>query len=404
MRNDLLQLDAISGHSRQIVGELRFEDDSASLQVARRQRDDFPCCFVQIQRLDSEFLLAEQCTQTRDHISGAVPVAKHSPRGLPRTLDVWRTRIQHPKAGARIRDDAGKRLIDLVRDRGSQRVERRDSRHVCQLCARVVQRILGAPPIFYVGVDPVPFDDLSSFVAQRIRAEEKPPIFAVGSAQPRFGLASHARVLHLLPRHHQIAQVIGMHGRRPPRAARLFRSESNVVQVMLVEEFGAAVDRRGPHQRGYGVDDQHELALARLYHLFGALHIVNVRQHDVPPGDLIVIVAHGQRSNLEPSINAIGASAPMLNQIRPSRRYRLRECRGHSRQIVRMHGVVRRPRLQVLACLSEVFEDFAAEELDTAAGIHRNNEAGKAFDELAVVHFDRVQHGLCPPPVINVRV
>ena len=48
---------------------------------------------------------------------------------------------------------------------------------------------LGPLSVFDVGVDSVPLDDRAGFIAQRVRAEEKPPILSVMPAQSRFGLS-----------------------------------------------------------------------------------------------------------------------------------------------------------------------------------------------------------------------
>ena len=121
IQDDLLELDAIAGDDREIVGELRLKNHAISLKVAQRQRNDLSRGLVQIQRLQRELLLAEQRTQPRDHIRGAVAIANRAPRGFARTVDVWRIGIQHPQTGAGVGDDARERLVDLVSDRGGQR-------------------------------------------------------------------------------------------------------------------------------------------------------------------------------------------------------------------------------------------------------------------------------------------
>src|SRR5262245_13125332 len=52
---------------------------------------------------------------------------------------------------------------------------------------------LGPLSVFDVGADPVPFDDVSLFVAQRVHTEEKPPILAIMPAQPYFALSRQFR-------------------------------------------------------------------------------------------------------------------------------------------------------------------------------------------------------------------
>ena len=127
---------------REIVGELRLKNDAVPLKVAQRQRDDLARGLVQIQRLERELPLAEQRTQPRDHIRGAVAIANGPPRGFARAVDVRRIGIQHPKARAGVGDDARERLVDLMSDRGGQRAQGRDPRHMRELGAGPVQGLL----------------------------------------------------------------------------------------------------------------------------------------------------------------------------------------------------------------------------------------------------------------------
>ena len=142
VQDDLLELDAIAGDDREIVGELRLKNDPVSLQLAQRQRNDLSRGLVQIQRLERELLLAEQRTQPRDHIRGAVAIANRPPRGFARAVDVRRIGIQHPKARTGVGDDARERLVDLMGDRGGQRAQGRDPRHMRELGAGPVQGLL----------------------------------------------------------------------------------------------------------------------------------------------------------------------------------------------------------------------------------------------------------------------
>ena len=106
VEDDLLELDAIADDGREILGELQLKSDPVSLKVTQRQRDDFPRDLVQIQQFERELLLAEQRTQSCDHIRRAVAIANGPPRGFARAVDVRRIGIQHPKARTGVSDDA----------------------------------------------------------------------------------------------------------------------------------------------------------------------------------------------------------------------------------------------------------------------------------------------------------
>jgi hypothetical protein len=94
--------------------------------------------------------LLNRNTQSLDHVRRALAIAKGSSNCFrtrrPRSED----RIQHPEAGARVVDDARERLVDLMRDRGGQCIQRRRSRYVGKLRAGPVQGLLGDPARRYV--------------------------------------------------------------------------------------------------------------------------------------------------------------------------------------------------------------------------------------------------------------
>src|SRR5271154_591506 len=115
-----------------------------------------------------------------------------------------------------------------------------------------------------------------------------PPIRAIETAKPSFGLAWLSGSHDTLPRGRQAGQVLRVDRSRPVPVLRLFRREACVVKVVLVEELGGAIRTRRPCQRGNGVDDQLEVTFTRAQSIFGPLPIVDVRQQDAPPNDLSV--------------------------------------------------------------------------------------------------------------------
>ena len=60
VQDDLLELDPIANDSRQVLSKFRLKNDSASVQVTRRQRNDLARGLIQIERLECEFFLAEE--------------------------------------------------------------------------------------------------------------------------------------------------------------------------------------------------------------------------------------------------------------------------------------------------------------------------------------------------------
>ena len=79
----------------------------------------------------------------------------------------------------------GNRSRELARGRDAIGVGELQLR-VAQAGLSPPQFFLGALQVLDVGACCVPFDDVSSFVAQRDKAQQKPAIFAVGPPQTRF--------------------------------------------------------------------------------------------------------------------------------------------------------------------------------------------------------------------------
>ena len=161
-----------------------------------------------------------------------------------------------------------------------------------KLTLALTKRVFRALSIFDVCVDPVPLDDVSFLVAQRIRAEQEPSIVAVVPTQPRFGLPRRFGSHDALPCRGQTVQILGVDGSRPAPTARLFRRKADEVQIVLVEELGASIWTRRPGQRRNRVDDELEIAFARAERLLGTLPLVDVRQQHAPAND----VAAGSRT------------------------------------------------------------------------------------------------------------
>ena len=161
VEHHLLQLNAIAAHSGKIVGELQSKLDIVTSQVTRRESDDFSRGVVQVERLEHELLLAEQRAQASDHFRRAIAIAKRAPRRLARAINVGRRGIQHPHAGAGVRDDARQRLIHFVRDRSGQRAESRPR----ATCASSVRALFNSSSArlrsSMSGADAVPFHNAS---------------------------------------------------------------------------------------------------------------------------------------------------------------------------------------------------------------------------------------------------
>jgi hypothetical protein len=114
----LLQLDTIADDRREVLGKLRPQNHPISLKIAQRQCNHFSRELVQIECLQREFLLAEERTQSRDYIGGAVGIANGSLHCFARTVHIPGISIQPPKRDTGIGEEARERLVDLVGDGG----------------------------------------------------------------------------------------------------------------------------------------------------------------------------------------------------------------------------------------------------------------------------------------------
>ena len=123
IQDDLLELNTITDDRREVLGKVRPQGDTIPLKIAHRQCNYFSGGLVQIQGLQGELFFTEQRTQSRDHICSAIAVPKGPPHCLARPVDIRRITLQHPKTCTGVGDNARKRLIDLVSDRASQRVQ-----------------------------------------------------------------------------------------------------------------------------------------------------------------------------------------------------------------------------------------------------------------------------------------
>ena len=119
---------AIAGDRREVVGELRLKDDAVSLQVVDDSATTSCVASFRSSVSSVNSLLPKSARNRAITSDGAVAIANRPPRGFARAVDVRRIGVQHPQARAGVGDDARERLIDLMRDRGGQGAQGRDSR------------------------------------------------------------------------------------------------------------------------------------------------------------------------------------------------------------------------------------------------------------------------------------
>src|SRR5215204_5811043 len=110
---------------------------------------------------------------------------------------------------------------------------------------------------------------------------------------------------------------------RPAPILCLLRREAHILEIVLIEELGSAVRTRRPGQRGDGIDDKLEVALALAERLLGALLIVDVDVQCVPAHNAPIGVAKGQPANVKPTILSICAEKSVYRIVRNPGRSRM---------------------------------------------------------------------------------
>src|SRR5216683_6004256 len=144
VRDDLLQLDGIGHHQEGRGSEFGPRDDTLLVDGAARQVEHVLYDVVDIQQKLVRFLLVEQRPDPGNHLPGAVAVGNDAPCRLARVVEHRRLLAEGAKARAAIRRNRGKRLIDLVRDRGGELGDRGEAQRASQLRLGIAQRLLGA--------------------------------------------------------------------------------------------------------------------------------------------------------------------------------------------------------------------------------------------------------------------
>ena len=155
---------------------------------------------------------------------------------------------------------------------------------------------------------------------------------------------------------------------------------------------------------GDGVDDQVQVALVRTQSLFSLLAIIDVGQEQIPGGYRTFRIPHRQAANLEPPVNAVSASATVLDFIDLPGFDGFGACLDDARKIIRMNGADEGPVLQLLICLAEILQDLPVEKLHFAHRAHRGHEPGNVVDDLPPGEFARTQGLLATLAILDVDI
>ena len=176
VEHNLLQLHSVSHHARKRSRHLRIDRDSALNQIAMDQSQNFDDDVSEPERPRLDIGLLEERPQARDDFSGATVVVRDVFQYLLQVRAAGIVPLNHSLRRARIGEDRGERLIELVRQGAGQLTERGNAAQVRQLALLLMEHVLAALSLGYIAND----DDIAGLA---------PHLRSVGRQRRSQGLA-----------------------------------------------------------------------------------------------------------------------------------------------------------------------------------------------------------------------
>ena len=141
---------------------------------------------------------------------------------------------------------------------------------------------------------------------------------------------------------------------RPALMLLLRRAE--ILEKLAVDEFELTAGQKDRDHPRNTVHDQTRIVLAVAQGLFGALAIVDVDQQVKPAEDAPVRIPQRQANDVEPAVDAVGATMAAFDVVRTAPLVRIQLCGDCPRQVIRVDDVGGLPAFQLLERLAEVVE------------------------------------------------
>src|SRR5262249_8015412 len=123
---------------------------------------------------------------------------------------------------------------------------------------------------------------------------------------------------------------------RPPRSG-LFQRPAEILQKWSIEDLGCAIGRKAGKKARHVVQERARIKFSGMQGFLSSLAIIDVCKQQIPRGYLIVRISHRETANLEPSVNAIDATAAVLNLIDLPSLDRLFARLNYARKVVWMN-------------------------------------------------------------------
>ena len=146
VEDDLLELDGVAEHPRQVLRQREVHADALRLQLAAQQHHHLHDERVDVRRLVFRRLLAEQRPQPANDLGCPLGVGSDIGQRLPELSLIGGSTREHQASRLGVGGDRGQWLVDLVGQRACQRPQRRGAQGVGELVALALCLGLRPPP------------------------------------------------------------------------------------------------------------------------------------------------------------------------------------------------------------------------------------------------------------------
>src|SRR5262249_36521759 len=129
---------------------------------------------------------------------------------------------------------------------------------------------------------------------------------------------------------------------------------AEILQKCSIEHLGCTIRRESSKKAGHVVQQGARIEFSRMQRFLSPPAIVDVSKEQIPRGYLVFRISHRETADLEPSVNAVGAAAAVLNLIDLPRLDRLFARLDYTRKVVWMNCAEEGPVLQLFTCPAEI--------------------------------------------------
>ena len=229
----------------------------------------------------------------------------------------------------------------------------------------------------------VPADDVALGVTLRDATEVAPAVHAISATAAMLHIERLPGFDECRKRVDQARHVVRMDRIAGGPRFHFLECLAEVFQHPAVDVLNLACCIGCGHKPRDAVDHQAEVVFARAKRLLHALPVVDVGQQHVPADGTTLRIASGKGACLEPTVHAVRTALaefeivglPCLDRVSP--------CRDRARQVLGMDRIAHLPILQLRDRLTEVIEELAVEQLDSARGIQGAHKPRDAVDDEA---------------------